>query len=119
MVEAQVLEDALRSALCVAVPSSREGYGLLVVEGAALGCPSVVVDDRDNASTELVTEGVNGCVAPSADPAHLADALLRVFESGQELRRSTARWYAANAHELSLGASADRIRRIHERARNG
>ena len=38
-------------------PSRREGYGLVVVEAAARGVPSVVVADPDNAATELVQEG--------------------------------------------------------------
>ena len=37
------------------LPSRREGYGLVVVEAAARGVPSVA--DPDNAATELVQEG--------------------------------------------------------------
>ena len=42
-VDAAVIDDALRGALCMVLPSSREGYGLVVVEAAARGTPSVVV----------------------------------------------------------------------------
>ena len=54
--------------MCLVLPSRREGYGLVVVEAAALGTPSVVVRGPDNAATELVEDGKNGFVAPSADP---------------------------------------------------
>ena len=47
---------------------AREGYGLVVVEAAARGTPSVVVAGEDNAATELIEEGVNGTVAPRSDP---------------------------------------------------
>ena len=56
----------IRTALCMALPSSREGYGLVVVEAAASATPSVVVAGEDNAATELVDEGENGFVAASA-----------------------------------------------------
>ena len=82
--EAEV-ERAVASAACVATASEREGYGLIVVEAAARGTPSVVVMGPENAATELVVEGVNGAIAASAAPEELADALLRVFDGGAGL----------------------------------
>ena len=96
-------------ALCMVLPSRREGYGLVVVEACAAGTPAVVVADPDNAATELIEEGVNGFVAPSASPEDLAAAILRVREAGPELRASTAAWYAANARRLSLAESLERV----------
>jgi len=108
-VDAAELQDALGRALCMVLPSRREGYGLVVVEAAARGVPSVVVADVDNAATELVDEGENGFVAPSASPEDLADAILRVRDAGPALRASTATWFARNADRLSLDASLDRV----------
>jgi glycosyltransferase involved in cell wall biosynthesis len=108
-VEPARIDAALRRALCLLLPSSREGYGLIVVEAAARGTPSVVVAGPDNAATELIAEGVNGFVAPSASPADLAEAILRVRAGGSELRASTAAWYAANARRLSLADSLERV----------
>ena len=88
------------------LPSRREGYGLVVVEAAARGTPSVVVADPDNAATELVDEGVNGVVAASAAPDDLADAMVRVHEGGAVLRKSTADWFARNAQRLLDGGVA-------------
>jgi glycosyltransferase involved in cell wall biosynthesis len=101
------VEGALRTALCMVLPSRREGYGLIVVEASAQGTPSVVVRDPDNAATELVEDGVNGFVAASASPEDLADAILRVHEAGPALRESTSAWFARNAERLSLGHSLD------------
>jgi len=106
-VSGERVEQALRSALCMVLPSRREGYGLIVVEAAAQGTPSVVVRDPDNAATELVEEGVNGFIAPSASPEDLAGAIVRVHEAGQPLRESTADWFARNARRLSLAHSLD------------
>ncbi len=52
-------------ALCMLLPSRREGYGLVVVEAAAQATPQRRGRGRDNAAIELVEEGVNGVVAPS------------------------------------------------------
>ena len=103
------IEAALRGALCMVLPSRREGYGLVVVEACAAGTPAVVVADPDNAATELIEEGVNGFVAPSASPEDLAAAITRVREAGPALRASTAAWYAANARRLSLAESLERV----------
>jgi glycosyltransferase involved in cell wall biosynthesis len=108
-VEHALVDAALRSALCMVLPSRREGYGLVVVEACAAGTPSVVVADPDNAATELIEEGVNGFVAPSASPQDLATAILRVRAAGPALRASTAAWYAANARRLSLAESLERV----------
>jgi glycosyltransferase involved in cell wall biosynthesis len=103
------VDAALRGALCLALPSRREGYGLVVVEAAARGTPSVVAAGEDNAAVELVEEGVNGFVAPSAAPEDLAAAIVRVSEAGDALRASTARWFAANAERLSVEGSLRRV----------
>ena len=70
-VSAERVESALARALCMVLPSRREGYGMVVIEAAALGTPSVVVADPDNAAADLVIEGENGYVAPSASPEDL------------------------------------------------
>lgn len=108
-VAAEEVERTLTRALCMVLPSRREGYGLVVVEAAARGVPSIVVNDPDNAAVELVEPGVNGYVAPSAAPEDLAAAILRVREDGRRLRARTADWFERNARRLSLSGSLDRV----------
>ena len=108
-VEAEQVERALARALCMLLPSSREGYGLVVVEASAAGTPSVVVAGPDNAATGLIEEGVNGYVAASASAEDLAAAIERVHAEGQALRDRTAAWFRANAERLSLSGSLDKV----------
>src|SRR5215207_4657801 len=108
-VTAAQVEHDLARALCLVLPSRREGYGMVVVEAASCGTPSVVVRGEDNAATELVEEGVNGFVADSASPETLADAIVRVHAAGAELRASTAAWFARNAARLSIDRSLDTV----------
>ena len=108
-VEAEQIEQALGHALCMLLPSRREGYGMVVVEAASRGTPSVLVAGEDNADTELIEEGVNGFVASDADAATIAAAIIRVHEAGAALRESTAAWFAANARRLSLESSLEKV----------
>jgi glycosyltransferase involved in cell wall biosynthesis len=108
-VHAAEVEKALRTAACMILPSRREGYGMVVIEAASVGTPSVVVRDEDNAATELVEEGVNGFIASSASPEELAASIARAMAGGTELRRSTAAWFARNARRLSLASSLERV----------
>jgi glycosyltransferase involved in cell wall biosynthesis len=112
-VETDAVARAIRQALCVVLPSSREGYGLVVVEAAAAATPAVVVAAPDNAAVELVEDGENGYVAPSASADDLADAIVRVHRAGAGLRQSTAAWFARNAERLSLESSLQTVLRLY------
>jgi glycosyltransferase involved in cell wall biosynthesis len=108
-VDATEVDEALRNALCMVLPSRREGYGMVVVEASARGTPSIVVREEDNAAVELVDDGVNGVIAASASPDDLADAIVRIHQAGDELRRSTCEWFARNARRLSLEAALEHV----------
>jgi glycosyltransferase involved in cell wall biosynthesis len=101
-VAGEEVQVGLAHAMCMVLPSSREGFGFVVVEAASYGTPSVVVAGLDNAAVELVDHGVNGFIAASASPEDLAAAILAVGDGGEDLRASTAAWFAANAPRLSL-----------------
>jgi glycosyltransferase involved in cell wall biosynthesis len=105
----ETVDAEMRHAMCLLMPSKREGYGLVVVEAAARGTPSIVVASPDNAAVELIEEGVNGFVCESSDPERIAEAIVRVGEAGSALRESTARWFAQHARELSLESSLEAV----------
>jgi glycosyltransferase involved in cell wall biosynthesis len=106
---AEDVESAMRQALCMLLPSRREGYGMVVVEAASMGTPSIVVAAEDNAATELIEEGVNGFVAAGPDADVIADAIVRVNDQGMALRERTAAWFADNASRLSLESSLEAV----------
>lgn len=108
-VDGEIVERALSMALCLVLPSKREGYGLVVVEAASRGVPTVVVEGPDNAATELVEDGVNGSVAPSTAAPDLAEAILAIHAAGSTIRESTANWFRTNAARLSIDSSLERV----------
>jgi glycosyltransferase involved in cell wall biosynthesis len=106
-VDADELEGILQRALCLVLPSRREGYGLIVVEAAAAGTPSIVARAPESAATELIEDGENGFVVESVEAEALAEAILCVRDEGQALRERTAAWFRRNADRLSLERSLD------------
>ncbi|HEV2891467.1 MAG TPA: glycosyltransferase family 4 protein [Frankiaceae bacterium] len=105
----------LASASCLLLPSMREGYGLVVVEAAAYGTPSVVVAGPDNAAVDLVEAGVNGAVVASPAPNDVAGAVAAVVRAGEPLRESTAAWYAAESPRRSVAASVAAVLDLYAR----
>lgn len=116
-VDGERIDATMAHALCMVLPSRREGYGMVVVEAASWGTPSVVVADPDNAATELVDDGENGIVASSTSPEDLADAILEIHEQGRVLRESTANWFRRNAPRVALARSVEQVAEIYARRR--
>jgi glycosyltransferase involved in cell wall biosynthesis len=117
-VEPEEVDRALAEATCLLLPSSREGYGLVVIEAAASGTPSVLVAGEDNAAVELVEDGVNGYVVAEPDAERIAEAIAAVHAGGPELRERTAAWFREHAERLSASASAEQVAAVYARARS-
>jgi glycosyltransferase involved in cell wall biosynthesis len=64
----------MKSATVLALPSVREGFGVVVLEANSCGLPVVTVDHPDNAARHLIVQGQNGYLT-EADAISLADAL--------------------------------------------
>ncbi|WP_159501798.1 glycosyltransferase family 4 protein [Microbacterium sp. 18062] len=103
------LDELMHGAACLANPSRREGYGLVVVESSAHGTPVVLVQDDGNASTELVSPGENGFIAESTNPVDLADALVRAVRGGEDLRTRTRAWYEDAVRTRTVDKTVDGI----------
>lgn len=108
-VDEDALRAALRGAAVLVNPSRREGYGLVVVEACAAGTPVVLVDAEDNASVELVEDGVNGVVASSTAPEVLGAALVEVVDGGAALRASAHAWFEEQARSRTAAHAARRL----------
>lgn len=69
---------AMKAARVLVLPSTREGFGMVVLEANACGLPVITVRSPGNAASELIREGHNGWVVP-ADVDALAAAVRRAL----------------------------------------
>jgi glycosyltransferase involved in cell wall biosynthesis len=75
--------ELLRAADAALLSSSWESFGLVVAEALAVGTP--VLSTAVGGVTEVVSDGLNGLLAPAADPNALGRAIGRFF-ADEELR---------------------------------
>jgi glycosyltransferase involved in cell wall biosynthesis len=98
---------AVMKALDVFVLTSRhEGFGRVVAEAMAAGCPAVVT--REGAPPELVEEGRYGLCAPPGDAAGFAAEVLRLLDRTDEARAMAAR-AADRARAFDAAPTAARV----------
>jgi len=75
----------MKASKLLVLPSSREGFGLVVLEANAAGLPVVTLRHADNAAQELIREGVNGFLA-APDARDLAEKIQHVLDHHDALR---------------------------------
>ena len=73
----------IKSSKLLAIPSTREGFGLVAVEANACGIPVLTVDSLDNAVRDLVKDGVNGKIV-KLDSRSIADGIKQL--SGMKVK---------------------------------
>ncbi len=57
----------IKASKVLVLPSSREGFGMVVIEAFACGVPVVTVREKYNAAQGLVEDGVDGFVVELGD----------------------------------------------------
>jgi glycosyltransferase involved in cell wall biosynthesis len=94
------------------LPSRQESFGLVLVEAAALGKPSIAT--RTEGPSEIIVDGVTGFLITPDDEAELAQKLIDVF--GPEVdRRQMGQAAACRAREMfSATEYAGKIEKIIE-----
>jgi glycosyltransferase involved in cell wall biosynthesis len=105
--EHEELPDFLAAADVVVLPSVREQFGQVLVEGGACGLPSVAVDAYGPA--EIVRDGDTGWLVPPDDRDALATALAEVVNLGDERRRRGERAAEDARERYAWPALAERV----------
>lgn len=94
----------------VAVPSHREGFGLVALEAMACGAPVLASDV--GGLPEIVTYGKTGLLVPPADPDRLAGAIEKVLS--ENLAPTFAEAARRTAEQHSIKRQAQRLVSLYE-----
>ena len=79
-------------------PSYREGFPNVVLQAGAMGLPSIVTNI--NGSSEIISEGVNGCIIPSQDEDALYKTMEKLLDTEERRKLAQqARPQIANRYE--------------------
>jgi glycosyltransferase involved in cell wall biosynthesis len=106
------LPDFLAASDVVVLPSVREQFGQVLVEGMACGLPAIAVGAYGPA--EIVDDGRTGWLVPPDDEDALADALVEaVNDEGERRRRGDAAREVA-AERYSWPALAERVAALYD-----
>lgn len=106
------VECLYRAADVLAMPSTREAFGMVLVEAMASGLP--VVATRIAGVTDTIVEhGVTGILVPPRDVAALSAALAKILGGPARARAVADEGRHAVAARYGLGVSAARWRAIY------
>lgn len=104
----------LKASRVLALPSEREGFGLVVAEANAAGIPAVVVNHGMNAACSLVSPGENGFLCQPT-PEDLAAAIENALHAGPALKAACEE----AAHRLSWDGITDQLDDLYGRVGSG
>jgi glycosyltransferase involved in cell wall biosynthesis len=81
--EYRALIGKIKASKVLVLPSSREGFGMVVIEAFACGVPVVTVNEKYNAAQGLVEDGVDGFVV-GLEEKEIAEATEKLIKRNSE-----------------------------------
>ncbi|RXA20106.1 glycosyltransferase family 1 protein [Methanosarcina sp. MSH10X1] len=76
----------IKASKVLVLPSSREGFGMVVIEAFACGVPVVTVEAKYNAAQGLVENGMDGLVV-EPEEGEIAKAIQKIIRNNPEYRK--------------------------------
>jgi glycosyltransferase involved in cell wall biosynthesis len=111
------LPDILAATDVIVLPSVREQFGQVLVEGMACGLPAIAVDAHGPA--DIVNHGETGWLVEPDDLLGLANALVEAVNRPDERRRRGANAAADVADRYAWPALARDVAALYDEARDG
>jgi glycosyltransferase involved in cell wall biosynthesis len=110
------LQAFLAASDVVVLPSVREQFGQVLVEGMACGLPAIAVDAWGPA--DIVEHGETGWLVEPDDPVSLANALVHAVNFPDERRRRGERAAVEARERYSWPALAEDVAAVYDAARS-
>lgn len=111
-VQENELYSFLRKSRMFVLPSTREGFGIVVVEANAAGLPAIVIDHPENASKDLIEDGVEGFVC-NLDEATIADKI-GLLLSNESLRLRMGKAAVENARKYDMNTIVHTVESVYQ-----
>ena len=88
--EYSALIGKVKASKVLVLPSSREGFGMIVIEAFACGVPVVTVEERYNAAQELVDDGIDGFVV-KLDADEIKVGIKKIIQEDIDYKKTVER----------------------------
>ncbi|MBQ9648986.1 MAG: glycosyltransferase family 4 protein [Prevotella sp.] len=108
--------EAYREGSIFVLSSRFEGFGLVLVEAMACGLP-VISFDCPAGPDEIITDGVDGLLAPSGDVHALAEKIMTLM-ADKDLRQRLAKQARQTARRYEMASLANQWQRLFETVTN-
>lgn len=106
----QELQEEYETAAVFALPSSKEGFGIVYLEAWTKGLP--VIASRFGAGAEVVSDGLDGYTVDPYDSNELRDRLLTLLEDSELAQTLAEAGYRKARSQYSSEAFAQRLKHI-------
>jgi glycosyltransferase involved in cell wall biosynthesis len=106
------LGEALNASDVVVLPSVREQFGQVIVEGMASGLPAIAVDAHGPAT--IIEDGEDGWLLPADDEDAMVEALVQAVNEPDERRRRGDNAYESSRARYSWPALAKEVASVYD-----
>ena len=106
------LGQALNASDVVVLPSVREQFGQVIVEGMACGLPPIAVDAHGPAT--IIEDGEDGWLLPADDEDALVEALVQAVNDADERRRRGDNAYESSRARYSWPALTKEVASVYD-----
>jgi glycosyltransferase involved in cell wall biosynthesis len=101
----------LSRSTALVLPSIEDGYGLVMLQAMACGCP--VIASTNTGGLDCIEQGGNGFIVPVADPDAIADRLTWLAGNPDAARAMRAAAIAQAAHASNVVQYGDAMMSVY------